>query len=85
LIDDNYTIKKACKILPEYFHIFLKENLQTADIEFLHCKIIDTDVEKFIKSKLTLIREDILQHLLIEYRHQIEAFLSKNAEELLPY
>jgi hypothetical protein len=27
LTDDNYTIKEACKILPEYFYSFLKENL----------------------------------------------------------
>ena len=56
LIDSNYIIKKAYKILSEYFYIFLKENLQTADIEFLYCKIINTDIEKFINSKLILIR-----------------------------
>jgi hypothetical protein len=85
LIDGNYIIKKACKVLPEYFHTFLKENLQTADIEFLCCKVMDADVEKFMKSKPTLTREDILQRLLMEHRHQIEAFLPKNAEELPPH
>jgi hypothetical protein len=60
LIDSNYIIKKACKILSEYFYIFLKENLQTADIKFLCYKIINTDIEKFMKSKPILIREDIL-------------------------
>jgi hypothetical protein len=85
LIDSNYTIKKACKILSEYFYIFFKENLQTADIEFLYYKIINTNIEKFMKSKPTLIREDILQYLLIEYRYQIKVFLSKNTEKLLSY
>jgi len=85
LVDGDYTIEEACKVLPEYFHSFLEENLRTTDTEFLRRKVVDADVEKFMKSKPALTREDILRRLPKEHRHQIEAFLPKNAEELPPH
>jgi len=85
LVDGDYTMEEACKVLPEYFYSFLEENLRTTNTEFLRRKVVDADVEKFMKSKPTLTREDILQRLPKEHRHQIEAFLPKNAEELPPH
>ena len=85
LVDGDYTMEEACKVLPEYFHSFLEENLRTTDTEFLRRKVVDADIEKFMKSKPTLTREDISRRLPKEHRHQIEAFLPKNAEELPPH
>ena len=44
-----------------------------------------TDIEKFMKGKPALTREDILRRLPREHRHQVEAFLPKNADELPPH
>jgi len=85
LVDGDYTMEEACKVLPEYFYSFLEENLRTTNTEFLRRKVVDADIEKFMKSKPTLTREDILRRLPQEHRHQIEAFLPKNAEELPPH
>ena len=52
-------MKKAYKVLPPYFYNFLKINLGTKS-EFLRQKIVDTDIEKFLKGKPGLTREDIL-------------------------
>ena len=58
-MEGDYTIEEARKALPPYFYNFLKINLKTKS-EFLRQKIVNTDVEKFLKGKLGLIREDIL-------------------------
>jgi hypothetical protein len=52
-------MEKAYKVLPPYFYNFLKINLKTKS-EFLCWKIVDTDIEKFLKGKLGLIYKDIL-------------------------
>ena len=52
-------MEKARKVLPPYFHNFFKINLETKS-KFLHQKIVNTDIEKFLKGKLGLTREDIL-------------------------
>ena len=59
LVKGNYIIEEARKVLPLYFYNFLKINLGTKS-EFLRRKIVDTDVEKFLKGKPGLTREDIL-------------------------
>ena len=46
-------------MLPLYFYNFLKINLKTKS-EFLRRKIVNTNVEKFLKGKPGLTREDIL-------------------------
>ena len=83
-MEGNYTMEEAHKALPPYFHNFLKTNLGTKS-EFLRRKIVDTDVEKFLKGKPGLTREDILQYLLKEFREYIKHFLPKNADKLPPY
>jgi hypothetical protein len=60
LINGNYIIKEACKVFPNYFYCFLKENLWTINTEFLCCKVMDTDIEKFIKGKPTLTKDNII-------------------------
>ena len=60
LVDGNYTMEKACKVFPNYFYYFLKENLWTINTEFLYYKVIDTDIKKFIKGKPTLTRDNII-------------------------
>ena len=77
-------MEEARKALPPYFYDFLKTNLKTKS-EFLRRKIVDTDVEKFLKGKPGLTREDILQRLPKEFREHIEHFLPKNADKLPPY
>ena len=77
-------MEEARKALPPYFHNFLKTNLRTKS-ESLRRKIVDTNVEKFLKGKLGLTREDILRHLLKEFREYIEYFLPKNVDKLPPY
>jgi hypothetical protein len=52
-------MEEACKVLLLYFYNFLKINLKTKS-EFLHWKIVDTDIKKFLKGKLGLTCEDIL-------------------------
>ena len=52
-------MEEARKALPPYFHDFLKTNLGTKS-EFLRRKIVDTDVEKFLKGKPGLTYKDIL-------------------------
>ena len=59
LVEGNYIIEEAYKALPFYFYNFFKINLGTKS-EFLHWKIVDTDVKKFLKGKLGLTHEDIL-------------------------
>jgi hypothetical protein len=83
-VEGNYIIEKACKALPPYFYNFLKINLKTKS-EFLHQKIVDTDIEKFLKGKLGLTYKDILQHLLKEFYKYIKHFLPKNVDKLPPY
>ena len=58
-MEGNYIIEKACKVLPPYFYNFLKINLGTKS-EFLHWKIVDTDIKKFLKGKPGLTHKDIL-------------------------
>ena len=84
LVEGDYTMEEARKALPSYFHDFLKTNLKT-ESEFLCQKVVDTDVKKFLKGKPGLTHEDILQCLPKEFRHHIEHFLPKNAEELPPH
>jgi hypothetical protein len=68
-------------VLPSYFHNFLKTNLKTKS-KFLYQKIVDTDIEKFLKGKLGLIYKDILQHLPKEFYKYIKYFLPKNTDKL---
>ena len=58
-MEGNYIIEKACKTLPPYFYNFLKINLGTKS-KFLRRKIVNTDIEKFLKGKPGLTHEDIL-------------------------
>src|SRR5205814_5161480 len=84
LVEDDYTLEEAYKVLPEYFHGFVKNNLDS-NPEFLRRKIVDADVEKFLKGKPALTRDDILQRLPKEFRHHVDDFLPKNADELPPH
>ena len=84
LVEGDYTLEEAYKVLPEYFHDFVKNNLDS-DPEFLRRKIVDADVEKFLKGKPSLTRADILQRLPKEFRHHVDDFLPKNADELPPH
>ena len=59
LIEGNYTIKEAYKVLPPYFYNFLKINLKTKP-KLLRWKIVNTNIKKFLKGKPGLTREDIL-------------------------
>ena len=52
-------MEEARKALLPYFYNFLKINLGTKS-EFLHQKIVNTDIKKFLKGKLGLTCEDIL-------------------------
>jgi hypothetical protein len=83
-VEGNYIIEEVCKVLPLYFYDFLKTNLKTKS-EFLRRKIVDTDVEKFLKGKLGLTYKDILQHLLKEFCEYIKHFFFKNVDKLPPY
>ena len=58
-MEGNYIIEEACKTLPLYFYNFFKINLGTKS-KFLHWKIVDTDIKKFLKGKPGLTCEDIL-------------------------
>jgi hypothetical protein len=58
-VEGNYIIEKARKALPPYFYDFLKTNLKTKP-KLLRRKIINTNIEKFLKGKLGLNYEDIL-------------------------
>jgi len=58
-VEGNYTIEEAHKALPLYFYNFLKTNLKTKP-EFLCQKIVNTNVEKFLKGKPGLTYKDIL-------------------------
>jgi hypothetical protein len=53
-------MEEACKVFPNYFHCFLKENLWTINTEFLCCKVMDIDIKKFIKGKPVLTKNDII-------------------------
>ena len=46
-------------MLPPYFYNFLKTNLKTKS-KFLRRKIVNTNIEKFLKGKLGLTCKDIL-------------------------
>ena len=52
-------MEEAYKALLPYFHDFLKINLKTTS-KFLRQKIVNANVEKFLKGKPGLTREDIL-------------------------
>ncbi len=71
-------------MFPTYFHNFLRRNLTTSP-ELLRRKIVDADVDKFLKGKPNLTRDDILERLPPEFRHHIDHFLPKKAEELPPH
>ena len=72
-MEGNYIIEETYKALPFYFHNFFKTNLGIKS-EFLRQKIIDTNIEKFLKGKLELIYENILQYLLKEFHKYIKHF-----------
>ena len=71
-------------MLSLYFYNFLKINLKTKS-KFLRRKIINTNIEKFLKSKLGLTCKDILQCLLKEFCKYIKHFLFKNIDKLPLY
>jgi hypothetical protein len=83
-VEGNYIIEKARKVLPLYFYNFLKTNLKTKS-EFLCWKIVNTNIEKFLKGKLGLTYENILQYLPKEFYKYIKYFFPKNADKLPPY
>ena len=83
-MEGNYIIEKAYKALPLYFYNFLKINLGTKS-KFLRQKIVNTNIKKFLKSKLGLTHKDILQYLLKKFYKYIKYFLFKNADKLPPY
>ena len=58
-MEGNYIMEEARKVLPPYFYNFLKINLGTKS-KFLRQKIVNTDIKKFLKSKLGLTYKDIL-------------------------
>jgi hypothetical protein len=58
-VEGNYIIEEACKVLPFYFYNFLKTNLKTKS-KFLHRKIVNTNIKKFLKGKPGLTYKDIL-------------------------
>ena len=58
-MEGNYIIEEVRKVLLFYFYDFLKTNLKTKS-EFLHQKIVNTDIEKFLKGKPGLTHKDIL-------------------------
>ena len=58
-MEGNYIIKKVRKVLPPYFYNFFKINLGTKS-KFLHQKIVNTNIKKFLKGKPGLTYEDIL-------------------------
>ena len=58
-MEGNYIIKEAYKVLLFYFYNFLKINLKIKS-KFLHQKIVNTNIKKFLKSKPGLIYKDIL-------------------------
>ena len=58
-MEGNYIMEEARKALPLYFYNFLKINLGTKS-KFLHQKIVDTNIKKFLKGKLGLTHKDIL-------------------------
>jgi hypothetical protein len=60
LVNGNYIMEEACKVFPNYFYYFLKENLWTINTEFLCYKVINTDIKKFIKGKPALTRDNII-------------------------
>ena len=77
-------IKEARKLLPPYFYNFFKINLKTKS-KFLCQKIININIEKFLKGKPGLICKDILQCLLKEFYKYIKHFLFKNINKLFFY
>ena len=58
-MEGNYIIEEAYKVLPFYFYNFLKINLKTKS-KFLHWKIVNTNIKKFLKGKLGLTYKNIL-------------------------
>ena len=58
-MEGNYIIEEARKALPLYFYNFLKINLGTKS-KFLYQKIVNTNIEKFLKGKPGLTYKDIL-------------------------
>ena len=84
LVEGEYTMKEARKVFPSYFHDFLEKSLDMCP-ESLYRKVTDADIEKFLKNKTPLTREDVLKRLPKEFRHHIEHFMPKNAEQLPPH
>ena len=58
-MEGNYIIEEVCKVLPFYFYNFLKINLKIKS-KFLRRKIVNTNIEIFLKGKLKLTYKDIL-------------------------
>ena len=58
-MEGNYTIEEAHKALPPYFYNFFKTNLGTK-FKFLHQKIVNINIKKFLKGKPELTYKDIL-------------------------
>ena len=83
-MEGNYIIEEARKVLPPYFHNFLKINLGTKS-KFLRQKIVNINIKKFLKGKPGLTCKDILQYLPKEFREYIKYFLFKNTDKLPPY
>ena len=52
-------MEEARKVLPLYFYNFLKINLKTKS-KFLHWKIVNTNIKKFLKGKPGLTYKNIL-------------------------
>jgi len=84
LVEGDYTLDEAKKVLPQYFHDFLKQNLDSHP-ELLRRKIVDEDVQKFLKDKAPITENDVFKQLPREFHHHVEHFLTKNAEALPPH
>jgi hypothetical protein len=84
IVEGDYTLEEAERVFPSYMHRFLQENLKT-NPESLCRKILDSDVDKFMKIKPSLSKEDIKQLLPREFWDSLDAFLPKKAEELPPH
>ena len=52
-------MEEVYKVLPFYFYNFFKTNLKIKS-KFLREKIVNTNIEKFLKGKLGLTCKDIL-------------------------
>lgn len=83
ILEGDYTMAQAKKAFTTGFHNFLTANLNHS--HHLRRKILDSDIDKFMKGKPSLSRDDSLKRLPEEFHHHAEHFLPKNADQLPPH